>query len=286
MLFKKNINLFRIKTRSILRKINIDKLKGLKGKCAIVTGGSTGIGLATVIRLAEENCKVGIIDVNPLQLSDEMIWLQQHIHFVKCDITIDIEIEKAVKEIVQKLGSPTFLVNNAVRFTFKGIDASVEEVDLICQTNIRGTSRVTHHVLPYLRQNKNSSIVNISSVSGFVGQQNFATYTATKFALRGLVKSWAVDLAKDNVRVNTVCPGAVQTEGFVNAIKAMGMTIEEAQKKYGKTHLLNRIAQPAEIAAAVAFLLSDDASFITGTDLIVDGGYLAAIEKDIEKNFS
>lgn len=260
-------------------------MKGLKGKCAIVTGGSTGIGLATVIRLAEEDCKVGIIDINPFQFNKDLIWLVQHIHFVKCDITNDIEIEKAVKEISEKLGPPSFLVNNAVNFIFKGIDASADEIDKICHTNIRGSSRVTHYVLPFLRQHESASIVNISSISGFVGQQNFATYTATKFALRGLAKSWAVDLAKENIRVNTVCPAAVQTEGFVDAIKKMGMTIEQAQKEYGKTHLLNRIAQPSEVAAAIVFLLSDDASFITGSDLIVDGGYLAAIEKDIEKKF-
>ena len=260
-------------------------MKGLEGKCAIVTGGSTGIGLATVMRLAAEKCKVGIIDINPLQLGKGQTWLQQYIHYVRCDITNDAEIEKAVKEMAEKLGPPSYLVNNAVNFIFKGLDASVEELDTICQTNIRGTSRVTHHVLPYLRKNKSSSIVNISSISGFVGQQNFATYTATKFAIRGLTRSWAVDLAKENIRVNTVCPGAVQTEGFVNAVKKMGLTIEQAQKEYGKTHLLNRVAQPAEIAAAIVFLLSEDASFITGSDLIVDGGYLAAVEKDIEKNF-
>ena len=111
--------------------------------------------------------------------------MRQHIQFVKCDITNDNEIEKAVKEIAEKLGPPSYLVNNAVNFIFKGIDASAEEMDKICRTNIRGTSRVTHYVLPYLRQNKGGSIVNISSISGFVGQQHFATYTATKFALTG-----------------------------------------------------------------------------------------------------
>lgn len=260
-------------------------MKGLKGKCAIVTGGSTGIGLATVIRLVQEGCQVGIMDINPFPRTEDMNWLQTHIHFVSCNITIDESIAKAVQEIVATIGAPSLLVNNAVNFIFKGVDAGVEEMDTICQTNIRGTSRVTHHVIPYLRKNKGGSIVNISSVSGFVGQENFATYTATKFALRGLVKAWAVDLAKENIRVNSVCPACVQTEGFVNAIKKMGMTLEQAQVSYGKTHLLNRIALPAEIAAAVAFLLSDEASFITGSDLIVDGGYLAAIEKDIEKNF-
>ena len=261
-------------------------MKGLHGKTAIVTGGITGIGLSVVTRLVQEKCKVGILDINPIGSNSELHKIKKEIHFIKCDITNDKQIELAVNEIASVFGPPSLLVNNAVSFIFKGIDASVEEIDKICQTNIRGTSRVTHHVLPYLRQNKNSSIVNISSISGFVGQQNFATYTATKFALRGLVKSWAVDLAKENIRVNSVCPGCVQTEGFVNAIKKMGMTIERAQKEYGKTHLLNRIAQPSEIAAAVAFLLSDDASFITGSDLIVDGGYLAAIEKDIEKTFN
>lgn len=261
-------------------------MKGLHGKCAIVTGGSTGIGLATVVRLVEENCKIGILDINPPQLNEDQYWMREHIQFVKCDITSDNDIEKAVHEIAETFRPPSYLVNNAVNFIFKGIDASSEELDCICRTNIRGTSRVTHFVLPYLRQNKGCSIVNISSVSGFVGQQHFATYTATKFAIRGLVKSWAVDLAVENIRVNCVCPGAVQTEGFVNAIQNMGMTLEQAQQEYGKTHLLNRIAQPSEIAAAVAFLLSDDASFITGSDLIVDGGYLAAIEKDIEKNFN
>jgi dihydroanticapsin dehydrogenase len=260
-------------------------MKGLKGRVAIVTGGSTGIGLATVIRLVQENCKVGIIDINDLDSNEEALACMEHIHLVKCDITVDAEIENAVREIAEKFGPPSLLVNNAVTFILKGIDATVEEMDKICQTNIRGTSRVTHYTLPCLRQHRNSAIVNISSISGFIGQQNFATYTATKFALRGLVKSWAVDLAKENIRVNSVCPACVQTDGFVSAIKKMGMTLERAQKEYGKTHLLNRIAQPSEIAAAIAFLLSDDASFITGSDLIVDGGYLAAIEKDIEKNF-
>lgn len=260
-------------------------MNGLKGRVAIVTGGSTGIGLSTVLRLAQEDCKVGIIDVNKMDSCEELLHYKDRIHAVHCDITKDNEIEEAVSEIATRFGPPSLLVNNAVIFILKGIDASIEEMDKICQTNIRGTSRVTHYVLPYLRQNKGSSIVNISSISGFIGQQNFATYTATKFALRGLVKSWAVDLAMENIRVNSVCPGCVQTEGFVSSIKKMGMTLEQAQKDYGKTHLLNRIAQPAEIASAVAFLLSEDASFITGSDLIVDGGYLAAIEKDIVKNF-
>lgn len=256
-------------------------MKGLKNKTAIITGGSTGIGLAAVLRLAEEGCKVGVLDVNEMEWEEHFNGIKKNIHHATCDITCDEQIEKALYEITKKIGAPSLLVNNAVNFFFKGLDATSDEIDAICQTNIRGTSRVTHYVLPYIKQNNGGSIVNISSISGFVGQENFATYTATKFALRGLVKSWSVDLAKENIRVNSVCPGTVSTAGFERAIRQMGMTLEQGQNEFGKTHLLNRIAQPSEIAAAIAFLLSDDASFITGSDLIVDGGYLAAIEKNL-----
>ena len=163
-------------------------MNGLKGRVAIVTGGSTGIGLSTVLRLVQEECKVGIIDVNETDYCEELIPYRDNIHLVLCDITRDDEIEKAVSEIAERFGPPSLLVNNAVIFILKGIEATIDEMDKICQTNIRGTSRVTHYVLPYLRQNTGSSIVNISSISGFIGQQNFATYTATKFAIRGLVK--------------------------------------------------------------------------------------------------
>lgn len=260
-------------------------MRGLAGRCAIVTGGSQGIGLSTVLRLVEEGCKVGIIDICPMTISEINSWIQPHIWFEECDITQDEQINQAVFNIANKLGPPSLLVNNAASFLFKGIDATSNEMDRICMTNIRGTSRVTHYALPYLKKSGNASIVNISSISGFIGQENYATYTATKFALRGLVKSWAVDLAQSNIRVNSVCPGCVQTKGFLSAVKLAGMTVEEGEKEYGKTHLLNRIAQSSEIAAAIAFLLSDDASFITGSDLIVDGGYLAAVEKNMEKNF-
>lgn len=260
-------------------------MKGLKGKVAIVTGGSTGIGLAIVKRLVEEGCKVGVLDILEFNARD-LLPDDKPVCFVKCDITRDDQIEQAVKKITDEYGAPSFLVNNAVRFLFRGPDATADEMDAICQTNIRGTSRVTHYVLPGIRKNRGGAIVNISSISGFTGQENFATYTATKFALRGLVRSWAVDLARDNIRVNSVCPGTVHTQGFVDAITKMGMTEKRALQEYGRAHLLNRIAQPSEIASAVAFLLSNDASFITGTDLIVDGGYLAAVEKDIEKHFN
>ncbi len=121
----------------------------------------------------------------------------------------------------------------------------------------------------------NGSIVNFSSVSGFVGQADFATYNASKFAIRGLTKCWAQDLAPDNIRVNSICPGYIYTSAFISACKTLGRDVGEEDRKAGELHLLGRQGQPPEVAAAVAFLASDDASFMTGSDLVVDGGFLA-----------
>ena len=126
-----------------------------------------------------------------------------------------------------------------------------------------------------MKKNRGGSIINFSSVSGFIGQSNFATYNATKFAIRGLTKCWAQDLAPFNIRVNTLCPGYIYTKAFVDSCEKLGLNIEEENKRASAMHLLNRQGKPEEVAAATAFLASEDASFITGSDLIVDGGYLA-----------
>lgn len=148
-------------------------------------------------------------------------------------------------------------------------------MDRICQVNIRGTSRLTHHVLPFMRSNGCGSIVNISSISGFIGQPEFATYNATKFAIRGLTKCWAIDLAKDGIRVNTVCPGYIETAAFANYCKRFGLDYETENQRVSALHILNRQGHPEEVAAAVAFLASDESSFTTGSDVLVEGGYLA-----------
>ena len=119
------------------------------------------------------------------------------------------------------------------------------------------------------------SIINFSSVSGFVGQASFATYNATKFAIRGLTKCWAQDLAPFGIRVNSLCPGYIYTSAFVNSCRDLGLDIEAEDRRAAALHLLGRQGQPEEVAAAAAFLASDEASFITGSDLLVDGGYLA-----------
>ena len=261
-------------------------MKGLKEKTVLVTGGSTGIGLATVLRLIEEGCKVAFLDCNKPDEKSELL-LKGKAHYYQADITNDERLAEVAQEVESDLGPISLLVNNAALFILKGADASVEEFERILRTNVVGSSRVLHHFLPQIRKHPKGAIVVISSVSGFVGQENFATYTATKFALRGLVKSWAADMAKENIRVNSVCPACVETKAFREAVEGAGIPLEKAKEDYGKCHLLNRIAAPEEVASVVAFALSDEASFMTGSDIIVDGGYLASVEKThVEKKIS
>jgi len=249
-------------------------MRGLKNKIAVVTGGCNGVGEAVVRRLVNEGCRVAAWDcVEPRsELAAE--WGDQ-VLFFRVDITEDDSIKNAAESVRQKLGSASILVNNAAVFVLKGVDASVEEIEESCRVNIRGTSRVAHHLMDHLRENGESSIVNLSSTSGFVAEENCATYNMTKFAIRGLTKCWALDLGKENIRVNAVCPSYVSTQAYFDYLESFGANRAEEEKKINDMHMLGRVATADEVAGAVAFLASDEASFITGSDLLVDGGLLA-----------
>lgn len=247
-------------------------MRGLSGKIALVTGGLGDLGYATALRLSEEGCKVILADLQP---DTEGKAKQMKAHFVQVDISIEDEVKKACDSIATNVGNVHILVNTAAYFVFKGVDATEADWARINAVNIGGTSLMAKYIVPQMRKNGGGSIINFSSVSGFVGQSNFATYNATKFAIRGLTKCWAQDLAPDGIRVNTLCPGYIYTKAFINSCEKLGLDIEEENKRASAMHLLNRQGRVEEVAAASAFLASDDASFITGSDLLVDGGYLA-----------
>jgi len=247
-------------------------MKGLEHQIAVITGGLGDLGYATAIRMAEEGCRVVLLDVEPdhggkASAIGASFW--------QLDISDEAAVADVCNTITKVVGNARILINTAAYFIFKGLDATAEDWHRINAVNIGGTALMTKYIVPQMKENGGGSIINFSSVSGFVGQANFATYNATKFAIRGLTKCWAQDLAPFGIRVNTVCPGYIYTRAFIHSCEKLGLDINEEDRRASSMHLLGRQGKPEEVAAAAAFLASDEASFMTGSDLVVDGGYLA-----------
>jgi len=247
-------------------------MRGLGGKVAVVTGGLGDLGRATIIRLLEEGCRVASYDLKP-DANGELTKLGVDHHIV--DITDETSIQIASLAVRKKFGLVTIFVSTAAHFVFRGVEASAREWEDILAVNVIGASLVAKVMVEQMKEAGGGSVILFSSVSGFVGQANFSTYNATKFALRGMAKCWAQDLAPHGIRVNTLCPGYIYTSAFENSCRKLDLDIETENRRASGMHLLGRQGRPEEVAAAAAFLASEDASFITGSDLIVDGGYLA-----------
>jgi dihydroanticapsin dehydrogenase len=243
-------------------------MRGLKGKIAIVTGGLGGLGYATARRLAEEGCKVAIFDL-PRDGRDMAAAIG--CAYYRVDIRSPGQIKRACGAVKSRLGPVDVLVNCAAIFVCKSYDATPQDWHKILEVNVIGTSLVTKYAVGQMKPRRRGSIINFSSISGFVGQPEFATYNSTKFAIRGLTKCWAQDLGPYNIRVNCICPAYIQTRP---AGKLSKKRLEDLRRIEAR-HLLNRKGRPEEVAGAVAFLASEDSTFITGSDLLVDGGYLA-----------
>lgn len=241
-------------------------MKGLANKTCIVTGGSNGIGKAICNRLLEENCNVIILDV---KRPDEI----EKFKFYHCDLSSEEEISSTVAEIERNYKKIDILVNNAAIFIMKGIEATSEEWKRITQVNIVSVSIITKYLLPLLINSHNGSIINIASISAIIGQANFAMYNATKAAILGLTKCWAIDFGKDNIRVNNILPGYIDSPSSKQYLTERNLDETLINRKLRAQHPLGRLGTPNDIANAVAFIASEEASFITGADIIIDGGF-------------
>ena len=165
------------------------------------------------------------------------------------------------------------LVNNAAAFVFGKVeDVTQDDWMRVFGVNVIGYANCVREILPSMRRASGGAIVNIASVSSFVAQPEFIPYNASKGAVAQLTRCLAMDLAVDNIRVNAVCPGAIRTRATDNHIASLGLDPEEAVKEFGQDSILKRMGEPEEIASGVLFLASDEASFMTGAHIVIDGG--------------
>ena len=249
----------------------------LKGKVAIVTGAGSGIGQATALLFAEEGAKIVVADINSEggeATAAEIRKKGSEAIFVRADIAKQDEARNIADETIRKFQRVDILVNNAATFILKGLEATVEDWQQSLGVNVIGTASCSKYVAEHMKK-EGGAIVLISSISAFVAQPSFITYSATKAAIVQMARNMAMDLAPFKIRVNCVCPGPTLTPASNLHMQQAGITLDEFITEMGGTCILKRLAAPREIAYAVLFMASDESSFVTGTHLMVDGGYTA-----------
>jgi NAD(P)-dependent dehydrogenase (short-subunit alcohol dehydrogenase family) len=254
-------------------------VRGLAGRVAVVTGAAQGIGRAIAEAFATEGSRVALLDreveLGTAAASEISSATGADARFVEVDVSDTASAERALAEVATGLGPPTILVNNAAVFVLKGLDATPEEWHRSFDVNVMGAAIMTRHAAPYMREAGGGAIVNIGSVSSFVPQPNCFVYNATKAAVVEMTRCLALDLVEDGIRVNAACPGTVWTPAVAAMADRLGVTRETASDRpsFGREQIMKRLPDPPEIARSVLFLASDDASFITGESLMIDGGW-------------
>ena len=249
----------------------------LENKVAVVTGGAMGIGAATATILCQLGASVAIFDINKLAGDEIVAHLAKagfRASFHLCDVSVESQVESAVDEVVRLYGRLNLLVSNAgIQRYGSVVDTSQQVWEDTFDVHVKGCFHSTKHAIPHMLSAGGGSIVIIASVQSFVAVANSTAYVAAKHALMGISRSIALDFARENIRVNCVCPGSIDTP-LLRSVAGTTPSPEETIHALGQMHAMGRIGQPEEVARAIAFLASDWASFITGTSLVVDGGLL------------
>jgi NAD(P)-dependent dehydrogenase (short-subunit alcohol dehydrogenase family) len=248
----------------------------LQNQTAIITGAGAGIGRAIAQLFAFEGAKVLVADTEEPSGRQTVAEIQQkggEAIFCRADISAEEDIKDMARSAVEAFGTIDILVNNAAAFVFGRVEeVTTSDWEKVFKTNVVGYANCVREVLPTMRKAGKGAIVNMASVSSFIAQPAFIPYNASKGAILQLTRCLAMDLASDKIRVNAVCPGAIVTEATRKHIKSLGLEPEQAYIDFGREALMQRMGQPMEVAYGVLFLASEEASFITGTYLVIDGG--------------
>ena len=246
-----------------------------KNKVVVITGSGSGIGRACAAEFAKEGAQVVVADIN-LDSAKETVQIIKAsggtAFAVEADVSKPASVQKLVEETIARLSAVHAIVNNAAIQVNKTVeDTSFEEWNQQLSINLGGVFLCSKYFLPHLRETK-GSIVNMSSVNGFFVEPTCAGYCATKAAIIGLTKAMAIDHGHQGIRVNCICPGYIDAglaEGYFQSQPDPAKAREEA----GKLHALWRIGKPEEVGRVAVFLASDEASFVTGSSFVVDGGF-------------
>ncbi|MBA3431058.1 MAG: glucose 1-dehydrogenase [Actinobacteria bacterium] len=252
-------------------------MSDLTGKTAIVTGGARGIGRAVVERFMHAGARVAFLDINPDegQSTLEELAPEGQIAFFQCDVTSDDQVRASIIAATESLDGVDVLVNNAgINAYFDATTMSEDDWDKTFAVDLKAVWLCSKYVIPTMRKAGGGSIVNISSIHAYMTIDGMFPYAAAKSGVVGLTRSLALDYGRDNIRVNALCPGWVRTH-LVQEWIDQQPDPNAAEGSILSVHPLGRIADPAEIANFVAFLASDEASFVTGAQLLADGGLSA-----------
>lgn len=251
----------------------------LKGKVAVITGGALGLGRAIATRMAQEGAAVAILDTlegEGLKLAADLGAQGLEADFWRCNVASEADVAFAIDEVAEHFGRLDILVNNAgVSGANKPTHELTEaEWDFVQGINVKGVFFCTKHAIPHLRRAGGGSIINLSSIYGLVGGADVPPYHASKGAVRLMSKTDALIYAPDRIRVNSIHPGFIWTPMVDHFLQDSG-DAAETRKAVDALHPLGHIGEPDDIAWGAVYLASDESKFVTGAELVIDGGYTA-----------
>lgn len=243
-------------------------MKGLKGKVAVIAGGATTFGAAVVKAFVDAGVSVGLADIDDAAGKQLAETHGKALLFQKTDIADDAQLASFVDATAKRFGGIDFVVNMACTYLDRGIDSSRADWHKALDVNLIGAALLVQQALPHMRARGAGAVVNFGSIGGKGGRAGRWIYPTSKAAMIQLTRCQAMDLAADNIRVNSISPAWT----WSGPLAAAGGDRERARATAAPLHILRRFAEPSEVADAVLFLCSDHASFITGSDLACDGG--------------